>query len=173
MGGPYAGGPPTNGSSGYPQQRYDSPSRQPYDSRSNAPAMSSRNGPAGDYAPSQMDRNAYNPGRPDPSQTVQAPSRQQNPAGYQLADPPQSRALAPAPYGAGPLTNRPSEERKNSSMAVNGQRRPSGSRICGKCGEPLQGQFVRALDNTFHLDCFTCHVRGIQFVLVLWSFVLM
>ena len=83
--------------------------------------------------------------------------RQQNPAGYQLSDP-QARSLppAPSPYDRPPALTRPSEERQKSS--TNGQRRPSGSRICGKCGEPLQGQFVRALDNTFHLDCFTCHV---------------
>lgn len=31
-------------------------------------------------------------------------------------------------------------------------------RICKKCGEPLTGQFVRALDGTFHLDCFKCAV---------------
>lgn len=38
-------------------------------------------------------------------------------------------------------------------------RRQSGSkRICGKCKKDLTGQFVRALDNTFHLECFTCHV---------------
>ncbi|KAE9970296.1 hypothetical protein BLS_004972 [Venturia inaequalis] len=42
----------------------------------------------------------------------------------------------------------------------NGSRRPSGSRVCGKCGEPLAGQFVRALDNTFHLECFTCQECG-------------
>ncbi|EXJ78027.1 hypothetical protein A1O3_09187 [Capronia epimyces CBS 606.96] len=29
-------------------------------------------------------------------------------------------------------------------------------RICKKCGEPLTGQFVRALGGTFHLDCFKC-----------------
>jgi hypothetical protein len=51
----------------------------------------------------------------------------------------------------------PSGEKQKTSSA-NGARKPSGSRICGKCGEPLAGQFVRALDNTFHLDCFTCHV---------------
>lgn len=39
-----------------------------------------------------------------------------------------------------------------------GSRRPSGSRICGKCGEGLTGQFVRALGDTYHLECFTCHV---------------
>lgn len=31
-------------------------------------------------------------------------------------------------------------------------------RTCGKCGEPLTGQFVRALGGTFHLDCFKCRV---------------
>jgi len=32
------------------------------------------------------------------------------------------------------------------------------SKICGKCGEGLTGQFVRALGDTYHLECFTCHV---------------
>ncbi|KAF2808584.1 RhoGAP-domain-containing protein [Mytilinidion resinicola] len=41
-----------------------------------------------------------------------------------------------------------------------GSRRPSGSRICGKCGEGLTGQFVRALGDTYHLECFTCHDCG-------------
>lgn len=34
------------------------------------------------------------------------------------------------------------------------------SKICGKCGEGLTGQFVRALGDTYHLECFTCHVRN-------------
>lgn len=39
-------------------------------------------------------------------------------------------------------------------------RRPNDrSRICGKCNGPLTGQFVRALGGTYHLECFTCHVR--------------
>ncbi|KAF9699417.1 hypothetical protein EKO04_002619 [Ascochyta lentis] len=33
-------------------------------------------------------------------------------------------------------------------------------KICGKCGEGLTGQFVRALGGTFHLECFTCHDCG-------------
>lgn len=37
-------------------------------------------------------------------------------------------------------------------------RRPSGNRICAKCGLSLSGQFVRALDATYHLECFTCRV---------------
>nr|POF26120.1 rho-type gtpase-activating protein 1 [Quercus suber] len=41
---------------------------------------------------------------------------------------------------------------------TNGNRRPSGQqRVCGKCHLPLTGQFVRALGDTYHLECFTCH----------------
>lgn len=37
-------------------------------------------------------------------------------------------------------------------------RRPSGQqKMCGKCHQPLLGQFVRALGDTYHLECFTCH----------------
>jgi hypothetical protein len=32
------------------------------------------------------------------------------------------------------------------------------TRVCKKCGLQLTGQFVRALDGTFHLDCFKCRV---------------
>ena len=36
---------------------------------------------------------------------------------------------------------------------------PGGSsRICKKCGEPLTGQFVRALLSSYHLECFKCEV---------------
>ena len=42
-----------------------------------------------------------------------------------------------------------------------GTRSASGtSKLCKKCGEPLTGQFVRALGGTFHLECFKCRVRG-------------
>jgi hypothetical protein len=34
----------------------------------------------------------------------------------------------------------------------------SSSRICKKCNEPLTGQFVRALQATYHLECFKCEV---------------
>ena len=33
-------------------------------------------------------------------------------------------------------------------------------RTCKKCGEGLTGQFVRALNGTFHLDCFKCRDCG-------------
>lgn len=47
----------------------------------------------------------------------------------------------------------PREKSKSSE-----RRRPSATRICGKCGGSLTGQFVRALGDTYHLECFTCHV---------------
>lgn len=43
--------------------------------------------------------------------------------------------------------------------------RPNGkqsNRICAKCGGHLTGQFVRALGGTYHLECFTCHVRNAE-----------
>jgi hypothetical protein len=47
---------------------------------------------------------------------------------------------------------------RNRSRA-RGSRTASGQvRTCKKCGEILTGQFVRALDGTFHLDCFRCRV---------------
>ena len=168
MVGPYTGGPSPNGSGYQQQQRFDSaiPSASPYDSPRGPGAMTSRNVPGASYAGPPADSpGAYGPGRPDQAKGMQQPRQQGAGPGYQLVDP-QSRTLPPPPQGyggnGGPLAspgNRPSEERQKG--AANGpQRRPSGSRICGKCGEPLQGQFVRALDNTFHLDCFTCHVSS-------------
>jgi hypothetical protein len=52
-----------------------------------------------------------------------------------------------------------STERERSRTRSN--RKGSGQlRICKKCGEPLTGQFVRALGGTFHLDCFKCRVSS-------------
>lgn len=156
MVGPYTGGPSANGAA-Y-QQRYDSAgSQSTYDSRG---AMNSRNMPPSNFAPSQMDQNPYQPSRPDPSKVLQSP-RSQNNMGYMPADPPAARDMPRQEYNDQIALSRPSNERQKSS--TNGTRRPSGSRICGKCGEPLAGQFVRALDNTYHLDCFTCHVGLMAF----------
>ncbi|KAG5995474.1 hypothetical protein E4U52_008267 [Claviceps spartinae] len=49
---------------------------------------------------------------------------------------------------------------RNRSRPRNGRSASGQIRICKKCGEPLTGQFVRALDGTFHLDCFKCRDCG-------------
>ncbi|QPH00225.1 hypothetical protein C2857_003587 [Epichloe festucae Fl1] len=49
---------------------------------------------------------------------------------------------------------------RNRSRQRNGRTTSGQMRICKKCGEPLTGQFVRALDGTFHLDCFKCRDCG-------------
>ncbi|TQV95712.1 Rho GTPase activator (Lrg11) [Cordyceps javanica] len=54
---------------------------------------------------------------------------------------------------------RKSSER-NRSRQRTGRTASGQIRICKKCGEPLTGQFVRALDGTFHLDCFKCRDCG-------------
>lgn len=47
---------------------------------------------------------------------------------------------------------------RNRSRTRNGRTASGQLRICKKCGEPLTGQFVRALGGTYHLDCFRCRV---------------
>lgn len=68
--------------------------------------------------------------------------------------PPSRHPGSPAPSTQS--DTRPSGERNRSK---NRGRTSSGQlRICQKCGEQLTGKFVRALDGTFHLDCFKCRV---------------
>lgn len=57
---------------------------------------------------------------------------------------------------------------KSSGERTRSRTRKSGSgqaRVCQKCGDPLTGQFVRALGGTFHLDCFRCRVREREYSL--------
>lgn len=57
------------------------------------------------------------------------------------------------------LANGGTRERRGDGRPEGHARRPSEVRYCGKCGGRLTGQFVRALEDTFHLECFTCRVR--------------
>lgn len=76
------------------------------------------------------------------------------------------QGLSPAPPGPA-NGSRNGGARIDQSAGNGGRDRTQGSvprankpqRICGSCGEPLTGQFVRALDSTFHLECFKCRVR--------------
>jgi hypothetical protein len=76
--------------------------------------------------------------------------------------PPLSSQHPSRPAGTGsPAPSTHSESRKSGerNRSRGRGRTTSGQiRICKKCGEPLTGQFVRALDGTFHLDCFKCRV---------------
>ncbi|KAJ2982295.1 hypothetical protein NUW58_g6475 [Xylaria curta] len=49
---------------------------------------------------------------------------------------------------------------RSRSRVRNGRSGSGSLRTCAKCGEPLTGQFVRALEATFHLECFKCHDCG-------------
>ena len=69
-----------------------------------------------------------------------------------------------------PLDGREGRDRKRENTFVRERSRTNGHseahssgtlRICTKCGEPLLGQFVRALDGMFHLQCFKCRVSTI------------
>ena len=51
---------------------------------------------------------------------------------------------------------------RNRSRTRNGRTASGQLRMCKKCGEPLTGQFVRALGGTFHLECFRCRVVNLD-----------
>lgn len=76
-----------------------------------------------------------------------------------IGEPAHQRQLSAGKSGGGSpndAVNGPPKERS--------KRRPTDSngnpRLCGKCGQQLLGQFVRALGDTFHLECFTCQDCG-------------
>jgi hypothetical protein len=46
----------------------------------------------------------------------------------------------------------------NTPAALRKGKQHTGLRICGKCNQALTGQFIRALGETYHLECFTCAV---------------
>lgn len=49
-----------------------------------------------------------------------------------------------------------STEVKSASSLQPAPRSSKPSKICNKCSLPISGQFVRALDAAYHIDCFTC-----------------
>ncbi len=52
-------------------------------------------------------------------------------------------------------------ERSQTNGHSESQASTATTRVCQKCGELLTGQFVRALDGTFHLQCFKCRVSAL------------
>ncbi|TVY87304.1 Rho-type GTPase-activating protein, partial [Lachnellula willkommii] len=74
-------------------------------------------------------------------------------------------AVSPAGSASGRERERDGESQRTSgerrrSRPRNGRTASGQLRMCKKCGEPLTGQFVRALEATFHLDCFRCRDCG-------------
>jgi hypothetical protein len=74
--------------------------------------------------------------------------------------PPSNPNLGPDPNAYNrerEVEDRPPPDRAHTPRSK-GSRSASSPRMCKKCGLQLTGQFVRALDGTFHLDCFRCRV---------------
>lgn len=82
----------------------------------------------------------------------------QPPVSSGQAQGPQRKDSNPQLHGSSP------QDRERASSRSRTNRKGSGQiRRCNKCGEPLQGQFVRALGGTYHLDCFKCKVSTRSF----------
>ena len=71
---------------------------------------------------------------------------------------PRSQSLTPQDRTNAPVRSM-TDPVQNDQQAQPPKPKRSG-KICAKCGEGLTGQFVRALGGTYHLECFTCHVRA-------------
>jgi hypothetical protein len=100
-----------------------------------------------------------------------APVHRSSNGHYNYASPTQANGGAPpndaaydsdARYSSDSRTGRkrslgaPNERSRSRTNGSGGKSSESRLRHCKKCGEPLTGQFVRALGGTFHLDCFKC-----------------
>ena len=83
-------------------------------------------------------------------------------------NPPRSQSLTPSDRADAPVRSMTDPAQNEQQMQAPKPKRSG--KICGKCGEGLTGQFVRALGGTYHLECFTCHVGILDFRrYVLWD----
>ncbi|KAL1645399.1 Rho-type GTPase activating protein Rga1 [Didymella pomorum] len=73
-------------------------------------------------------------------------------------NPPRSQSLTPQDRADAPVRSMTDPAQNEQQMQAPKPKRSG--KICGKCGEGLTGQFVRALGGTYHLECFTCHDCG-------------
>lgn len=148
MGAPYAGGSPTEGHGYWDDAQQTTSVSQYLPSQSRDPRAMTN--PPGAYPGSSSDSLQFQ----DP--TLRRSSDRDRPP------PPQS-------YQSNQVTDKyTSHDNASSSNLKSGadstkqdsSRRPSGAKLCAKCNQPIIGQFVRALENTYHLECFTCHVSS-------------
>ena len=120
---------------------------------------------------------------PPRSQSYEPVNQQMGTNGYLASDAPQQRfmgsamgddentngSLPPSPVDGrdGRDRNRdntmilPIRERSRTNGHAGSQSSGGTLRFCNKCDEPLTGQFVRALEGTFHLQCFRCRVSAL------------
>ncbi|KMU89445.1 rho-GTPase-activating protein LRG1 [Coccidioides immitis H538.4] len=68
-----------------------------------------------------------------------------------------NRLGRPQEPGQGQRERSTPRDRSRQNGPAGGKSPGNTSRICRKCGEPLLGQFVRALGGTYHLECFQCN----------------
>ena len=126
---------------------------------------------------------AYSTGGVSRQQHYEPVNQQLGANGYLASDFPQQRHMGPVAgddqntngnLPPSPVDGREGRNRKSDTtftLPVRERSRTNGHsdtqsstgalRICRKCGEPLLGQFVRALDGMFHLHCFKCRVSAL------------
>ncbi|KAK5117613.1 hypothetical protein LTR62_005036 [Meristemomyces frigidus] len=113
----------------------------------------SGSGPDGNYHDDRADANARSNEQPNNSNTNATYNTQTD-----LAVRPHTNMAKDTQVNARERDGSGDGTAEGRDRRAGGSRRPSGqTRLCGKCGQHLNGQFVRALGDTYHLECFTCH----------------
>lgn len=102
------------------------------------------------------------PPHPDSSWQNGGQHRTRTPDSSYRPRPPASAPGTPNPPPPGWAEDQPPRKsvERNRSRGRGGRSASGQTRTCQACGEPLTGQFVRALEGTFHLDCFKCQDCG-------------
>lgn len=108
----------------------------------------------------------------DPSQRhsiAVSPTPEKQDSATQSTDTINTSSIRPVPsvYVAGSSSSLPhkQQQQQEPSSLSKLERKPGrkkSRKVCAKCGLEITSQFVRALNNAYHVDCFTCHECGKQ-----------
>jgi hypothetical protein len=161
---------PPNGNA-HPNQRHSiavSPNRPVGEELSSPPArVPEARQPSHQYYQQQLQglqQHQHQRVRNSPSHTPLPLVIPPQPQSQPLQPQPQPQPPQPQPQPPQPQPSRPalSSDLQSTDVVPQSTAKPGRKRRkqCKKCGLEITGQFVRALSNTFHVDCFTCNECG-------------
>lgn len=103
-------------------------------------------------------KQSENPFAPAPQQ-IQYSSQHPRMASQPVQQGPKSQQQNQQPV----LRNQPRQQQQaQEQQRTQEQRTQKKRKNCKACGNLISGQFVRALNSTYHIECFLCHECGVQ-----------
>ena len=118
--------------------------------------------PQHNYQPSNIPPNATYAPRPNGFGPVSPPRQRNGDNSTSRPNHPNSNGPLPPNSESSAMSDRngPQQNSNRDRSQPRANSSAKRSRICAECGQQLTGQFVRALDGTYHLECFTCRVSN-------------